>query len=694
MIRNKNYKLFVFWVFLLAVPVFKNNALAHDVIDYVSVSPIPDWVIEQQAPTEKFRLSQDRNTSFLLVNEQYKFTKKQRESFWHVSELLNTSKGVEDYSSFDIVFDPSFQRVKIHFLRLIRDDEVFNYLNLSDFNLYRYETDRYKLQFNGDYELSYIIPDVRKGDIIEYAYTISGQNPALGSHFSFSYQHQYGIPVQKIYQRAVFSDDLFVATQPHSNAPAPLISNKNGYKIYKWELEDVDEKIVEDKTPSWFFRYPTTKFSSFQSWDEIGKFYAPYYSSVDITKEINSIADKIKSKSTDPKERIRLALKFVQSEIRYLGIQIGQGGYIPRPPSTVLKRRYGDCKDMALLLIHILKALDIEAWPLLVNSNYLGVFDDIIPRDLFDHVIVYVKINGAEFFLDPTRGEQLGELETLHQDIYDKGLIISDNSNGLIDVKPNQPEFFEEHEDTYDIVSEGDTVLLDTVSTYYKNKADSMKNWLKSDGIKPIEKSFFEYYELNFPSIEQIGTMEIKTYDNDAKISFLASYKIPKAWKYKNQGKLKKLWIYPEDLYAKIPKFDGINRTMPYTIKHPVRVKYVVKVFVDDKWSFEDEKASYELDAFNYKMSSVFKDNVLTETRSYVTNASYIKPEDFSNTMLTIQDIRKSLSLGLDYDVVTEKDKESIPEKWSQDIINVNIFWIFITLTLSIIFYNNSKPRR
>ena len=61
-----------------------------------------------------------------------------------------------------------------------------------------------------------------------------------------------------------------------------------------------------------------------------------------------------------------LALQFVQNKIRYVSLSFGSNAYHPHHPDEVLQNRYGDCKDKSLLLLSLLRAAGIQAWPALV----------------------------------------------------------------------------------------------------------------------------------------------------------------------------------------------------------------------------------------------------------------------------------------------------------------------------------------
>jgi hypothetical protein len=105
----------------------------------------------------------------------------------------------------------------------------------------------------------------------------------------------------------------------------------------------------------------------------------------------------------------------VQQEVRYVAVEVGVGGFRPSPPQETLDRRWGDCKDKALLLIDMLAAAGIPAHPALA----LASDDERIDRELpsptqFNHLIVAVPatavavsdgdaVAGGYLFVDPTQ---------------------------------------------------------------------------------------------------------------------------------------------------------------------------------------------------------------------------------------------------------------------------------------------------
>ena len=102
----------------------------------------------------------------------------------------------------------------------------------------------------------------------------------------------------------------------------------------------------------------------------------------------------------------------VAENVRYLAIELEGAGWTPNEPQKVLSERYGDCKDMSMLTVALLRSLGIEAWPALLRTRDVGALDGtIVTPSLMNHMIVNVQSGGKEYWVDPTGGVlKLGEL--------------------------------------------------------------------------------------------------------------------------------------------------------------------------------------------------------------------------------------------------------------------------------------------
>lgn len=322
---------FVFAVCLGAMALSAAPAVAQNVADYISIGAVEDWVVERKVPRKKFKLAKGRNETFHLVDHQLRMTRSDRSIYRRVVETLHTSAAVESDSNLFIRFDPAFQTVVLHHLNIVRDGEIISRLDLEEGQLYRVEKERDRLIYNHDLEFNLILYDVRVGDKIDYAYTVHGHNPAFGDHFVYSFTEQYSVPVQALHERLVVSDDLPVDVHYFSGGTGGDARQEDGWQEWSYSRKNAEAWVPESSLPSWHVPVPTTVFTSYSDWSQVAQHFTPFYAVPDASSaSIEAVAHDIMDEHKDDRDRVRAVLSFIQREIRYLGIEIGAGGYIPR----------------------------------------------------------------------------------------------------------------------------------------------------------------------------------------------------------------------------------------------------------------------------------------------------------------------------------------------------------------------------
>lgn len=633
----------------IASTVF-SSATAQDVDEYLKIGSAGDWVAPIERPTEDFKLGQGLEINYLLVDKQTRHYQTEQEYFTHYANHLLTPNAITENSAISVNFDPEYQTVTFHHLSRIRDGQKTDILDKSRFDLFRTETDREKLIYNGTLQLSYLTPDIRTGDILDYAYTVHGKNPAIKTQFSGGFQHQFGVPVQRQFSRVLFPAGVNLNIKKYENAPAPKVSQIGDMTAHTWDHRNLQAIAAETNVPPLSFMFPTTLYSTFDSWESVGTFFAPAYDVTDMgSDKLREIADDIRAKHETPQARTRAALDFVQQEIRYLGIELGQGGYIPRRPDKVLSNRFGDCKDMALLLIAILAELDINAVPFLVSLEYQDSVGTMPASHIaFDHVIVSATVDGKTYFLDPTRGPQLGDLEHLQQGNFGKGLVIAKDGPGMIDAPTPAPEFYKDITDTYDLIAEPGEALLTSVSTYHMGAADDLLSWYSGEGITSVSKSFLEYFQNEHPQTEQLAPLKVDIDHEKGKVTFTGTYRIPDVWADGDTAEHHSLYTQENEALGAMPTFIGASRTMPYILPHRIRIRQKLVFVLDDTWAIDNNMDRISKPAFEFENMELFINNIYSKTITYKSKTSEIAPEDFRETMQAIREARDLVGVTLE----------------------------------------------
>jgi len=99
--------------------------------------------------------------------------------------------------------------------------------------------------------------------------------------------------------------------------------------------------------------------------------------------------------------RTSILARYVQKTLTYKAIAFGRRAMIPNRGADILRNRYGDCKDHALLLHLLLKAANVPSHLALVSA-YAPIRPDMPSLAQFNHMILFVPGVGDGVFLDPT----------------------------------------------------------------------------------------------------------------------------------------------------------------------------------------------------------------------------------------------------------------------------------------------------
>lgn len=121
----------------------------------------------------------------------------------------------------------------------------------------------------------------------------------------------------------------------------------------------------------------------------------------EVTDAVRARADAITAGLGDPLAQARAIHAWVAGQIRYVALQFGLGGVVPRHVDAILASGYGDCKDKVVLLTALLNAKGIAAHAVLVNAQnaYWQPGVPIVPG-VYNHAIAYLP--DFDVFVDPT----------------------------------------------------------------------------------------------------------------------------------------------------------------------------------------------------------------------------------------------------------------------------------------------------
>ncbi len=143
------------------------------------------------------------------------------------------------------------------------------------------------------------------------------------------------------------------------------------------------------------------------------------------------LKDDLKGAKSDL-EKIRIIYDHVRSTIRYIADEGAMHAFVPRDPSLVLKRGYGDCKDRAYLVAALARREGIKVDMALLSTVPTPKFAGTHVSQ-FNHVICAYKHNGRWIFFDPTHKYcEFGNLPD--GDIGRPALVLDADSPELVEI--------------------------------------------------------------------------------------------------------------------------------------------------------------------------------------------------------------------------------------------------------------------
>jgi transglutaminase-like putative cysteine protease len=567
-----------------------------------TVQPPSKWVVPRSfdRPSADDAVDPSQDYRWLLSDRQ--INAQNDEEFVHqVRQTLN-SAGVQYGSHIMINYDPTCESLTFHWARLWRGTNKLDRLDLSKLHVSQGGLDTEDLLFSSEKTALLMLDDVRVGDIIDYAYTIEGTNPALAGKFSSSVQLQFKLPVDRNVTRLVWPSSRRLYIKNHATDIQPKISRRTNLVEYIWDVSHAPALRREPPTPIWYDPYPWVQLSEFQKWSDVNKWALRLFTttnplSPELTKKINEL-----KQLPAAADRVLAALRFVQEEVRYLGIEDGSAGYEPAQPSAVFARRFGDCKDKSFLLVTILHALKIEAFPVLVNDRRRQELAELEPSaTLFNHVLVQVNLDGQSFWLDTTATFERGALTLRFWPAYGWGLKVAP---GITDLTPIPPCPVQPRTTVTEYLNVGGLNELSTVKIVTVAEgpdADYLREHFATTPREDIERDNLNAYAKLYPFMNRTAPL---IYNDDEQLNRIETtefYSIEKMWSKQPDEPYYRCRVYCVNVDEALVKPAVSFRTMPLGVRYPVHQVFHAEVSVPTAWPINPSIITVDNPAFFFQ---------------------------------------------------------------------------------------------
>lgn len=630
--------------------------LAQDSSPGFLINPPPAWVDAIDYPVDQNNSDTIGGLAYRLFDRQTRYHDGQSQQFRHLVMEVTNQSGLSDAAKIQVDFDPEYQQLTFHQARIIRDGVGIDSLDADEISVVRTENDLDNDLYNGVKTALLVVDDLRVGDLLEYSYTVSGDNPVFLDSFFDTYAMQWSSPVNKNYLSIEVPDDLPVELAT-PNLEAKYKTRKNsGFVEYYWLLENQPEVEMYDDSPLWHSPLARVEISQYRHWSEVVDWALNLYDGKHLdSPELEQLVSDIRNQHASPFNQASAALQYVQDNIRYYGIELGVNSHQPSQPLEVLERKYGDCKDKSVLLVYLLNQLGIQAHPALVSTTRRRNITERLPSPgVFNHVIAKAVINDEIYWIDPTLSFQSSQISTASELRYEYALVIA----------PGVEDFEAIHSatnavdkisivETFDTTSEDDAEML-IVSTGNEGVfSDAQRASVAYNNSRELAKSAQDFYSSIYGG--NIESLQFDIADNRENnvITVDEQYRIDRHWEV--VGRYERLQTYAHTLsgFTKLPS--EMNRDWPVAVRYPLNLKH--DIVIKGPANHEYTEAGFEqvsTDNLTYNRKIDITDDGISISHQFYTNHDMVPVDKLTEHYDALRKIHDLMS----YVVVRDHARE------------------------------------
>jgi tetratricopeptide (TPR) repeat protein/transglutaminase-like putative cysteine protease len=347
----------------------------------------------------------------------------------HLVAYVIDDSAVDDWSTIEANWSPWFEEKPQIEARVISKDGSLHTLESKAITESAAEADL--SIFSDNRIVRAPLPAVAAGSLLERVITYTHKTPIADAGLIDRFTFGSSVPVQEARLIIEAPSTLAVHVANHSSAKEEK-SEANGRQRIAYELNALPAvESYEYFLPYDLSALPYVTFSTGRTWKEVA---GRYSSIVETQIKDASLAAEVKEAvgaATERREVIARILASIQKNVRYAGVETGEGSMVPRAPREVLAHKYGDCKDKATLLVAMLRVAGIPAHVALLRSGSdLDVAADLPGLGEFNHAIVAVD-GDPLLWIDPTdEFARAGELPA--PDRGRNALIASESTTALV----------------------------------------------------------------------------------------------------------------------------------------------------------------------------------------------------------------------------------------------------------------------
>ncbi|KVG26621.1 DUF3857 domain-containing transglutaminase family protein [Burkholderia diffusa] len=246
-----------------------------------------------------------------------------------------------------------------------------------------------------------VFPGVEAGSSTRIAFRKSRTRPVNAGYFGY-YVEPSREPVEN--QRLIFDvpADMTLHADARGYVALPPVT-ANGRTRYEFDYRHGPYERIESGAvgyPTYGDRLVVSTLPDYAA-------FAARYRDAAVDSGVNDpavvqLARALTADAADPHDKARILYDWVQANVRYVALFLGETAAAPHRVTDILRNRYGDCKDHVALFGALLAAVGIRSEPVLINLGSVYTLPSVpgYGGGAINHAITWLPDFG--FYADTT----------------------------------------------------------------------------------------------------------------------------------------------------------------------------------------------------------------------------------------------------------------------------------------------------
>ncbi|MFD1770727.1 DUF3857 domain-containing protein [Sphingobacterium suaedae] len=565
----------------------------------ISKANLPNWIRQSSNQPKALDLA-DISDGYYYERIEYQVNLAEQTRFYRDVKVLTEHAGAEHAGQVTIVFDPQYQQLIMHELFVVRGGKHLDRLDLGKFEMIASESELSRSIYNGTYAAYFLLEDLRKDDKIVLSYSLRGFNPVFDNRFADTYFLQGYEPFGLLHVNYVVPKTRSLKFKTFKGAPTAEQQDLGHAVSYYWDIAGTDHVETEANMPIWYPTRQRIECSEFSKWSDVAKWAGnvnpipPLVAGGKLYQFSERLWQESKHDSVVYAQKVT---DFVQNDIRYMGVEVGEYSHRANNPEKVFAQRYGDCKDKSVLLATMLRHKGIDATLILANTYEEYGLDQYLPSPFaFNHMVVRLSIDGRRQYIDPTIMNQGGSFSERYFPFY--GKVLEVKAGGVLQDTEKVLSGTTRVEEKFKLRRDGGA-QLDVVTIYSGSNADDIRTYFKQTAKNTIDKSYLEYYQGFYKGLVRQTPL---TYQDDPVRNIFRveeHYNMHSFSEIEVGTNRRSISVYATNLSSYLPTISD-GRLTPIALRYPLSLEHDIYIINPDGIPVSPMKENEFMDRESY----------------------------------------------------------------------------------------------